>query len=109
MIVNYEIQEILLLVDLVIEESCNRRSNRERKRAKTEKKPDGLTGACRSADVEGDRPEHCDETAVEDAHDEAEDHHGLVDVAPELGSYHQQHRAEPDRDKGDLSLKVLKF
>ena len=94
-------------MDLVIEESSNRRSDSERKGAEPEEKPDGLPGARGSADVEGDRAEHRDEAAVEDAHDEAEDHHGLVHVAPELGSYHQQHRAEPDRDKGDLSLKIL--
>ena len=94
-------------MDLVIEESRNRRSDSERKGAEPEEKPDGLPGARGSADVEGDWAEHRDEAAVEDAHDEAEDHHGLVDVAPELGSYHQQHRAEPDRDKRDLSLKIL--
>ena len=96
-------------MDLVIEESSNRRSNSERKGAEPEEEPDGLPGARGPADVEGDRAEHRDEAAVEDAHDQAEDHHGLVDVAPELGSHHQQHCAEPDRDKGDLSLKVLKF
>ena len=94
-------------MDLVIEESSNRRSDSERKRAEPEEKPDGLPGARGPADVEGDGAEHRDEAAVEDAHDEAEDHHGLVDVAPELGSHHQQHCAQPDRDKGDLSLKIL--
>ena len=93
--------------DLVIEETSNRRSNREWKGAEPEEEPDGLPGARGPADVEGDRAEHRDEAAVEDAHDQAEDHHGLVDVAPELGSHHQQHCAKPDRDKGDLSSKVL--
>ena len=94
-----------MLMDLVIKESSNRRSDSERKRAEPEKKSNGLTSARWSADVEGNRAEHGDEAAVEDAHDEAEDHHGLVHVAPELGSNHQQHCAEPDGDKGDLVLK----
>ena len=83
-------------VDLVIEESSNRRSDSERKGAEAEEKPDGLPGARGPADVEGDRAKHRDEAAVEDAHDQAEDHHGLVDVAPEVRSHHQQHCAEPD-------------
>ena len=94
-----------MLMDLVIKESSNRRSNSERKRAEPEKKSDGLPCSRRSADVEGNRAEHGDEAAVEDAHDEAEDHHGLVHVAPELGSNHQQHCAQPDGDKGDLDSK----
>ena len=91
-----------MLMDLVIKESSNRRSNSERKRAEPEKKSDGLTSARWSADVEGNRAEHGDEAAVEDAHYQAEDHHRLVDRASEVGSHHKQHSAQTDGDEGDL-------
>ena len=95
-----------LLTHLIVNEPCDRRSNSEWQGAKTEEEADGLSSACRSADVEGDRAEHGDEAAVEDAHDQAEHHHRLVDWASEVRSHHKQHRAQPDGDEGDLGEKV---
>ena len=91
-----------LLTHLIVNEPCDRRSNSEWQGAKTEEEADGLSSACRSADVEGDRAKHGDEAAVEDAHDQAEDHHRLVDRASEVGSHHKQHCAQPDGDERDL-------
>ena len=91
-----------LLTHLIVNEPCDRRSNSEWQRTKTEEEADGLPGTRGSADVEGDRAKHGDEAAVEDAHDQTEDHHRLVDRASEVGSHHKQHRAQPDGDEGDL-------
>ena len=91
-----------LLTHLIVNEPCDRRSNSEWQGAKTEEEADGLSSAGGSADVEGDRAEHGDEAAVEDAHDQTEDHHRLVDRASEVGSHHKQHCAQPDGDEGDL-------
>ena len=59
-----------------------------------------------STDVKGDRTQHGDEAAVEDPHDQTEDHHGFVHVGPKLGSDHEQHGAQADGDKGDLGSEV---
>ena len=91
-----------LLTYLIVNEPGHRRSNSEWQGAKTEEEADCLPSARGSADVEGNRAEHGDEAAVEDAHYQAEDHHRLVDRASEVGSHHKQHCAQPDGDEGDL-------
>ena len=81
---------------LVIDESGHRWPDSQWQGTKAEQEADGLTGALRTADVEGDGSEHGDEAAVKDAHDEAEDHERLVLVVAEGRCGHEQHRAQPD-------------
>ena len=82
----------------------NGRSDRQRDGTHPEEEADGLRGARRAADVEGNRPEHGDEAAVEEAHDEGEYDHGLELEVAEEGRGRQEHRAQADGDEAHLKL-----
>ena len=78
------------------------RPDGERDRAQSQDESDALRRPDGTADLEGDWPEHGDEAAVEEAHDEREHHHQLEGVVAEVGRRCEQHGAEPDGNKRDL-------
>ena len=82
--------------------TCHWRSGGEGHGTEPEDEADALCGPLRPTDVEGDGAEHGDEAAIEDAHDERDDHHGRELHTRHQRGGRQQHRAAADHIETQL-------